>query len=263
MDIDERLLRVSRIHDAMVEVTTKCNLRCSYCAVSHPDWVERTMEDSQLTNVLNQLADMSPKVISLHGHGETTIVNDWTKYAGMLTSKGIGVSLCSNLMKQFDDHEIDTLSQFEHLAVSIDTIDVDLFKRLRRGGDVRQVTYNLLRIISRAKAKRWPLMVTFSVVVCDKNVFGLVDLAYYAAAIGVHGMTFCNLGVEQTPKNAIEVRHLCQMSREEMTSALSVLYQVQDICDYNKITCDLKHGIIDSINEAMSVRQGRFALTVV
>lgn len=244
---DTRLLKVKNIHHAMVEVTTRCNLRCSYCLVSSPNWVERTIGDGMLTKVLHQLVERNPKVIHLHGHGETTIVEGWTKYANILLDKGVNVSLCSNLMKTYDELEIDVLSKFSHLAVSLDTIDAELFKRLRRGGDIKQVTYNLVRIMSKAKSHNRKLRVSFSVVVCDKNITHLIDLTNYGVQLGISGITLCNLGVIDTPKNALDVKHLSQLSQEECGAAIRILSQVQMICKVNDITCDLKYGIMDSL----------------
>ena len=243
------LLRVSKTHHAMVEVTTECNLRCSYCQVSSPEWFGRTHPDEYLRDALAQLLKRDPHVVHLHGHGETTIVPNWQEYAKMVIDAGVGVSICSNLNKAFTDEEIDLLSRFTHLAVSIDTINPEMFKSLRRGGDVRQVTHNLLRIMTAARINRRPLRVSFSIVVCDVNIDKLLELTHYAALIGINGMTFCNLGVNETPKNAIEVKHISQLPVDRCIKALSMFNEIRSVCAMCKITCDLKYGIIDSLKD--------------
>lgn len=257
------LLTVKKIHHAMIEITTKCNLRCSYCLVSDPKWVGDTIDNILVDRILNELILRSPVVIHLHGHGETTIIDGWQKYAQKLIDHNINTSLCSNLNKQFENEEIDMLSKLTHLAVSIDTLDPTLFKQLRRGGDIKQVVFNLLKILSAARRYNRPLKVSFSIVVCDVNLVGLIDLIHFGINLGIKGFTFCNLGVHDTPQGAIKVRHIAELSASECSKALTIFDEIKSLCLLHNVTCDLKYGIIDSLNHKISGGKSRYSLETV
>lgn len=246
------MLKITKLHHAMVEVTTSCNLRCSYCLVSSPLWQPGTLPANVVMSVLNELKNLNTTVIHLHGHGETTIVEGWTDYAKTLLDANIHVSLCSNLSKQLSDYEIDILSRFSHLAVSLDTLNPEMFKKLRRGGDIKHVLYNMIRIMTVASKHQRPLRISWSIVASDQNVWGLLDLAHCGIMLGVKGLTFCNLGVNETPKNAIEVNHIAELPADDCRKALAMFDKIKTACLMANVTCDLKYGIIDSLMEKIN-----------
>jgi len=246
------MLKITKLHHAMVEVTTSCNLRCSYCLVSSPLWQPGTLPKNAVMSVLNDLKNLKTAVIHLHGHGETTIVDGWTDYAKTLLDANIHVSICSNLSKQFNDDEINILSRFAHLAVSLDTLDQEMFKKFRRGGDIKHVLYNMIRIMTMAHKHKRPLRVSWSIVVSDQNIWGLLDLTHCGIMLGVSGLTFCNLGVNETPKNAIEVNHIAELPIDDCRKAIVMFDKIKAVCHMANVTCDLKYGIIDSLMEKIN-----------
>ena len=243
------MLKITKLHHAMVEVTTSCNLRCSYCQVSDPSWKPKTLAKDSVMKILGEFKNLNTSLIHLHGHGETTIIDGWTEYADTLLEANIEVSLCSNLSKHFSDKEIDILSRLTGLTVSLDTLDPDLFKKLRRGGDIKHVLHNMIRIMTVAHKYSRPLRISWSIVVCDLSVWGLLDLTHCGIMLGVTGFTFSNLGVNETPKNATEVNHVAEMPIEDCRKAVNIFEKIKALCKMKNVAYDLKHGMIDSMME--------------
>src|SRR4051812_27833774 len=100
------LLTSGRLHHAMIEVTSDCNLRCVYCAVSSPNWKGKTLPADKYAPLVDSLRKLGTKSVILHGHGETTFVEGWHKLAMMFLESGFSLITCSNLAKSFSDEEI-------------------------------------------------------------------------------------------------------------------------------------------------------------
>lgn len=247
IDVPEELLRVDRSNNILIEYTTNCNLRCSYCAVSQPNWPGRDLDPKFAEFITKAVINRKPKYVVIHGHGETTIIDGWEKYAEQLFKAGIGVNICSNLAKTYSDEEITTLSKLNHLTVSIDTIDPALFRKLRRGGDVRQVLFNLFKIITEAKNHDRPLDISWSIVCSDKTVWGLHELVKHGIQMGVRAFTFCNLGVLPTPEGALETKHVSELPVEDCKKAITMFEAIEQLCEQHDCIYDMKAGIIDTL----------------
>lgn len=174
-----------------VELTSLCNLRCTYCSVSHPDYRGQTstLRESDIVNLAQQL---DCKKIQLHLHGESTVRKGWAELCQSLTSQGFELSLLSNLSQNFNQFEIEVLSQLD-LWVSIDTIDNELFKKMRRGSELGEVLRNLLRINAYRRKKGISHRYKWNSVLCKETLSSLPDLIQAASELGVKFISFCNL----------------------------------------------------------------------
>lgn len=130
--------------------------------------------------------------MSVNGHGETTIVEGWTEVVLPLIDTGLPVGLTTNLAKDYSDEELGVLGRIHTIAVSIDTCDRELLRRMRRRVDVRQIVTNINRI--RAAALDRPPHFHFLSGLYDKNSPHLEEFARFAIALGVELMNFWQMG---------------------------------------------------------------------
>jgi MoaA/NifB/PqqE/SkfB family radical SAM enzyme len=242
----------------MVEFTTNCNLKCTYCAVSGKDWKHENLDKALLSRIIPEIMERKPHIVNIHGHGETTIIKDWHIYARDLIEAGVGVGLCSNLAKKFTEDELDVLSRVMHLAVSIDTIDPTLFEKLRRGATLQQVLDNLTTVQGLAAKRGKKLNVSLSIVCCDLTVWGLVELVKFGISIGISGFTFCNLGVIDTPEGGTDVQHVSELDVSDCRKVLQTLDEVRDLCEHHNCICDIKPGIMDTLNHKIEYGTTRY-----
>jgi len=246
--IESDLLTSHKLSCVMIEYTTNCNMRCSYCSVSKSTWVGIDLEKGLSNRITQQVIDRNPDIVNMHGHGETTIIKGWEKQAQEFMEAGVGVGLCTNLAKKFSPEEMEVLSKIKHLTVSLDSVDIELFRKLRRGGDIRHVIYNLTKIQLLARKRGETLSISWSIVCCDKSIWGLVDLVEYGISLGVLGFTFCNLGASDVPEGATETKHVSELSVEDCMRAIVVFEKITILCNKNKCILDIKMGIIDTLN---------------
>ncbi len=241
-------LLTGKLYHAMVELTTSCNLHCSYCAVSNPDWKINNLSNyGTIVDIIKELKQLRCQNVILHGHGETTFVKDWHKIANYLIEENFKLSICTNLIKEYSNDEYTTLSKFGSITVSIDSANEAIFKELR-GGNLKQLLYNLCRIQAKNANIHW----IWSSVVCDKSIDGLFDLIKAGHFLGIKTFCFCNLTKEvHLEQLGIKLRHLSELPKIEMIKSLSILNEIMGYCTKYNLELDIKAGLLDTVNSKL------------
>ena len=127
-----------------IEFTSRCNLRCVYCAASQPTYKGIDLDVKTIDSAIEALKKREIKVLSVNGHGETTLYKNWHLYCNKMLDAGIQLHIISNFAKEFSQDEIQTLSRFKSIEISCDTNDPELLKKLRRGIDLQTLGLNPL-----------------------------------------------------------------------------------------------------------------------
>lgn len=215
-----------RTDSANIEITSDCNLRCVYCASGQPGYVRADMDLKYLDDIVNELILRNVTGVSYCGHGETTSIKGWHSYCNKFIDAGISLHITSNFSRVLTDEEALTLAHFEVIDISCDTVDQELFKKIRRGGDFRNILYNMgkIRMLALKHGLPGPKF-EWSCVVTDKIVYGLEEYVTFGLAQGVKLFNFCNLAFYP---NTEFVKPITQMSKEEITRLPNLLQRVLD-----------------------------------
>lgn len=204
------------------------------------------LDQTPLDRIIDDLKQIGNKQIVLHGHGETTIVPQWDQYAKVFLDNGFELITCTNLAKTFTEQEIEILSKFISITVSIDTFDEQKFSELRRGGQLSKLVYNMTRInaarIKNNSHGNWG----WSCVITKETLDDLIDLISSGLSLGVKIFSLCNL----TKINDVSLTHLAELDKKEALEAKQKLRQAQKLCMKNNAYFDMKGGLIESLNEA-------------
>ncbi|MBK9470706.1 MAG: radical SAM protein [bacterium] len=207
-----------------VDVTQECNLRCVYCALSAP-WAKpgKDMSDEVLAKVA-RFIDAYPNLedVGVNGHGETTHHPRWREFCEQLLAQGAPLSVITNLGRRYDEAEIDTLSRFTLIQISLDTADEELLKRIRRKVDLSRILANMTQIRLRAllTARRAPIF-AFSCGLYDKSISRLDTFAGLAVTMGVRNITFWDLMKYPDVPGAETVRPLRELDDDELRRGLA------------------------------------------
>lgn len=208
------------IGELFVELTSNCNLRCRYCAVSLPDYVGRDMASRHVNAVLQYVEQHKAPLVNINVRGETTQVGNWVEICERLQAAGARINIISNFARYFSDAEVETLAGFAGIRISLDSVDRKLLRAIRRNVDLRIVLHNLTRVRAAALAVhgRMPQF-GINCVVSDRNVSGVSDLVAFAAANGFNDLTLHDLAElaglpEDSPK------HITKMPPEKMRGAM-------------------------------------------
>lgn len=246
-DYDEGILTTSRTLGANIEFTTNCNLKCVYCAVQKPDYVGQQMNFEHLTSVLDDLEKRDVLEITVSGHGETTLVNGWHVHCDEMLDRNFKLNIITNLAKRLTREEVETFSRFNSILISCDSIDLKTFKSIRRGSDLRTVLYNMAQITACAVVnKREGPRLGWTTVVCERNIFGLIDLVHFGLAQNVKFFSFCNIVIY--PSNEMSFfRHITEMDEADKEKIPAIIEELETILIESGVEYDITSGIRESV----------------
>lgn len=174
------------IERLIVEPTDSCNLRCVYCHQNTPGFeARREMPQSTLDAIADYARRHRIPEIDFVGAGDLMMMTEWRERCELLLSLGVRLNTTVNLGKLLSDEEVETLARFSVLTVSIDTLDRDLLRRIRKNVDIRTILYNMTRVKLAAergghKQLRWSI----SAVLYQENALKLPELAEFAVSFG-------------------------------------------------------------------------------
>ena len=244
----DSMLQVSATEKVLIELTSRCNLKCPFCTVSHPEYRggDNTVDIDELIPRLNQ---RGVRRVEINNHGESTIISGWEKVAEKLLSKGFEVSITSNLAKSFSDQEINILAQMT-VYLSIDTVDSDLFRKLRLGAKIERVIANVNKIQSRKQELASSKPFGWRTILCDATYPGLLDLIQLGLNLNITEFYFGHLQKMEGVKTSYDVNHILTLPPEKVAEALIVLGEARHILENKKAIHDLDK-CINQIKQAV------------
>ena len=180
----------------LIEMTSRCNLRCRYCQKADDAWNAIPGRDQDLppdikVKIGETLAEIPFGMIQLTGVGEFTYRDDWVQSLRELTAYSRPVALISNFAKIFDKEELDALLTLRHLMVSVDTTDPAVLRSVRKAVSFSTINLNLVRLRMRAKQRGVPLpFIKINAVLYRENLTTIEEVAYFAIEHRVNEMQF-------------------------------------------------------------------------
>ena len=109
------------------------------------------------------------------------------------------MSMLSHLSRRFTDEEIDVFARVEQIETSVDVVDPDLFKKTRRGGDLRLILLNIGRIQAAALRMNIPgPRIIWNCVVNEHSVRTMDDLVALGLVQNIFAFGFFNMVVTRT-----------------------------------------------------------------
>lgn len=234
-----------------LEVTSRCNLRCTYCTVSQPDYVGLDMARDQGVRLREELRPRHVEMVCLNGHGETTMIPGWQdQLKGFIDE--FPVSMTSNFARRFADSELRALARFKSLNISLDSTDAGLLREVRRKVDLRVMLENLerLRTTAREMDVKGP-EIYFFVTVFDRNVLQLEDLARLAVSIQVTGVQFVSLMKHPDVEGPGNVRPVTSLSPEDQRQAAKAIDAALRLLKAAGITVETWGSCIDTIRRSV------------
>jgi radical SAM protein with 4Fe4S-binding SPASM domain len=236
-DSETDLLLPLPMKNLRIDINEACNLRCVYCAVSQPEYIGREMTDEIFNQVIALLPNKNQKQLMVHinGHGETTYHPNWCNYAKAILNNGVKVGILSNFARKLSKEEISVMAKMDVIELSIDTIDAELLKQIRRKVSLETILCNIQLIkVEIAKQQHNPLM-GISCGVYDKNTKGLIDLARFIVKSGFDHVTLWNLVQYPDVSDSISVKSICNLPEAERETAYSYARQAVELLRNNGI----------------------------
>jgi MoaA/NifB/PqqE/SkfB family radical SAM enzyme len=250
-------LTASSVTDKVwLEVTSRCNLRCTYCHLSHVDLPEVDIEFAGFDRFIENLKTRKVQELIFNGRGENSFLDGWHLAVRKVLDAGLLVTSVTNLSRTYSYEELEVLSRYASLTVSVDTTDPAIFKGIRRKADIKVVLNNILRIraIAMEQGRRIPDIV-WNMVVHTHSISSLARSISEGVAVGVIHFQFAVLGEMPELAGALNAKQLDCLSREEFASGLNQMQRGHDIARMHQRRVTMSFGL-DSLIVNLCQRWG-------
>ncbi len=186
---------------ANVEITTRCNLSCAYCARSFRAVPAEDMPLERFRNVLALLPHAYR--VTLVGLGEPLLHPRLDECIAFAAGQGRRVGLVTNAML-LDRERAEGLldAGLRSIAFSLDAPDQELASELRPGTDLNRVIRNIKGFLKAAKAFPGVSTAVFTAV-SRKTLPRLEELVDLVASLDVHVMMMTDLNFEQNRQETL------------------------------------------------------------
>lgn len=249
--------------------TNRCNLRCLYCnqstcADTNP-YYKAEFPYEYAEAALEYLAGKGIDTIIPSVEGEITIYRHWYEIYSRFHAKhpDIIMAITTNLNREYSEEEIELLARHKRLDISCDSLDPEIYSRVRAGGRLDLLLKNLDRI--KAKQEELKLrdhIITIHIVVCNLTWESLEEVSEWAFANGF-GLNIGNYE-ERANAKGYQEHILCPVSRlpeETQKKVAAVLNRIKEKAEKlklgkRKFVC---HGnIIQRLNRQIAHQYNRF-----
>lgn len=262
-DIPEQLLRIRRLRQMGVELTTTCNLACVYC---HFAPLSRRGKDANpllIEGIVDFLRDFPVDYVTMSGDAEITMFTGWTDVARRILAMGIDLRTISNFSKGiFSDEEVDVFSQFRQILISLDTSDAALLKKIRYRADLRTITLNMQLVRARAIATGRPIPeFVCNVVLHDKNLSHADKTVAFAIANGFAQVSMVRyVDLEEVSggindlrdnPNATQVYQIRTLDDAGLHAGVQALRAAVSLAE-NRINLSIQPDILEEINAGLN-----------
>ncbi len=178
-----------RPETVVIEVTSKCNLRCSYCPKADAvlqalPGANEDMTDAMIAGLYRHCKETGIDSVTLSVVGETTMHKGWdARVKQFLEDPEISTQLNSNFVRLFDDDDLLALTRLDDLQISIDSSDFAMMRKLRQA-DLRTISYNIIRLRQKAKEVGRCPAISVNCTLCRDNIGHIIGLASFCRELG-------------------------------------------------------------------------------
>lgn len=178
--------------EVFIELTTDCNLRCTYCTVTAEGYLGMDLREDHIDSVLRMTRTLPPTTaVSLNGHGELTIHPGWSRLCEGLLDQGFRPFILTNMARAFSDEEVALMSRLSVIQISLDSADATMMRRIRKAITPDRILKTVERI--RAAAQGTPPAFCISAGIYDPSIWTLPEFADWIVENGFLDVTFWNL----------------------------------------------------------------------
>lgn len=195
------------------EVTSRCNMRCSFCHVSP----KKECSFEEIQKIISKLKQIRVKDIIVSG-GEPLVREDIFNILDLLKENNFELDFCTNATLITEENAKILKNYLSEISVSLDSIDEEHLNLLgNKEGICKQVIQGIKTLVASGH------VVHLICTVNKKNCNILRKIMNAAEGLGVHSITFLglvenNIFDKKENKNTVLSKEQMEMVRKEITS---------------------------------------------
>ena len=186
---------------ANIEITTRCNLRCTYCARTVSGITGADMSRETFVRLLGLLPHACR--ITLVGLGETLLHPQVAEFVALASAEGRRTALVTNgmLLDRALSREL-LNAGLDSITFSIDGADQNIASEVRPGTDFARVIDNIQGFRELSRASR-PIATSVFSAVSTRTIGHLEELMDVVAGLGVHVVMLTDLNFKENVKDSL------------------------------------------------------------
>ena len=222
-----------------LEITTACQLNCTYCARTFM----KVPAEHMTLQMVRKILDASPNVVSVNlvGLGEPLLHPKLDRILADLQERKIQVSLVTNGMG-LDAEKAEMLIKrgLCSLTFSLDTIDSSVLQRYRIGARLPIILENIRQFMALKKSRAPEMTVSIFSVLQTDTIPGLGALAEFARSVSIPAIVISDLNFKENDK-------ISMSANLDITGVLKKLYeQMQKVASLGVVL--LTPHILDGVS---------------
>lgn len=189
------LVEDSHPREAMVEVTRRCNYSCLYC---FRDGLDKSylidMEESLFQRFINMAVDAGIEKLAFTGWGEPLLHPNILEFIGLAKENGFDVLVNTNGFFVAELARDLVKMGVDELVISVDSGDEDIYRSIRRGGELSRVVEGLDRLnMAKASFNSKKPVLKFQYTLNKLNISNILGLARLAKDYRVKEVIISNI----------------------------------------------------------------------
>ena len=186
---------------ANIEITTRCNLRCAYCARTASGMKGADMSRETFVRILGLLPHAYR--VTFVGLGETLLHPRVAEFVALASAQGRRTALVTNGMLLERPLSRELLSAgLDSITFSIDGADQNIASEVRPGTDLERVIDNIKAFKEISQATR-PIATSVFSAVSMRTIGHLEKLMNVVAGLGVHVVMLTDLNFKENVKDTL------------------------------------------------------------
>jgi MoaA/NifB/PqqE/SkfB family radical SAM enzyme len=215
-----------------LEATSRCNLRCTYCHLSHEDIPQVDIDFAGFGLLIESMKARKTQELIFNGRGENTFLEGWHAVVRDVLDAGFKVTAVTNLSRVYTEDELAVFSRYASLTVSVDTTKPEIFRSIRRKADIRLVLANIMRIRALAIAQgRTPPEIVWNMIVHDHSMLDMAQSIEEGVATGVDHFHLSVLGETPELPGALTPRQIDRLCCEDFMTGVAQIRRGQQIAE--------------------------------
>ena len=252
-----------------ISFTNRCNLRCIYCVQSvYADtnpYFKAEIPYEYADDILDMMASKGIMKISTCVEGEATLYKHWCDVFTRFHDKypDIEMLMTTNLNREYSDKDIELLTKYSYLDISIDSLNPELYNKLRVNGRLDLLFKNLDKIDAKIKELnvRGP-KILLHMVVSTLTWTEIEDVAEFAFSRG-YGIQLGNYEVRaNTVANRDNIlKPVDCLDDEDKKKMRDMVKKVINKAEEKGIYYVIQGDIFSKVNKSVEKNYHRFAIT--
>lgn len=151
-----------------IELASTCNLRCPMCFIPDPEFesfISQKSDDGQplrrhmpteiALKIIDQCAEIGVPALKFNWRGESTLHKEYSRIVRYAADKAVFLELLANTNANCSYRAIEGLMACTKVMVSLDSMDPDIYQKMRVGGNLERAKQVISILVGRGHPNLW------------------------------------------------------------------------------------------------------------